>query len=139
MKIRTDESDESAGPNMTPMIDVVFLLLIFFMVTTTFIQLEKEMDIELPEAASGDSGSDVLKEIVINLYPGGGIKVEGKDYALDDLATLLRRAASINPDQEVLIRGDGKAVVNELVQVMDICQSSSIVNMSIAATDPVPR
>ncbi len=136
MKIRFDENEEAPNPNLTPLIDVVFLLLIFFMVTTTFIQMEKEMDIDLPEASSGDMGSPVAQEIVINLYPGGRIRVDGKDYSTEDLAQLLRRASSINPDQQVLIRGDGTAEVNELVKVMDVCQSSSISNLSIAAIEP---
>lgn len=139
MKIRDGELEEAPSPNLTPMIDVVFLLLIFFMVTTTFIELEKEMDIDLPEAASGESGADVMKEIVINLYPGGRIRVEGKEYDLDDLGSLLRRASNINPEQEVLIRGDGTAEVNELVKVMDVCQLSRIMNMSIAALEPASR
>ena len=63
--------------NLTPLIDVVFLLLIFFMVATTFLEPEREISIELPEAATASERAEVPDEIVINVLRDGSLNVNG--------------------------------------------------------------
>jgi len=136
MKIRVDEERNSAYVNLTPMIDVVFLLVIFFMVTTTFIQLEKEMDIDLPESASGESITNPQEEIVINMRRDGSLLVNGTDVTLEQLSDLLRQAVSVDPNQAVILRGDRSAFYDKVVRVLDVCAGARISNFQLAALEP---
>ncbi|MEQ8762428.1 MAG: biopolymer transporter ExbD [Planctomycetota bacterium] len=136
MKLRMEE-EEGLGINLTPMIDVVFLLIIFFMVTTTFIQLEKEMSIELPEAQSGESAGEGAKEIIVNVLAEGRIVVNQQDVSADGLLDLLLSAHERNPEVEVVIRSDGDATAKTLIGVvLDKCQAADIHNIAFNVRDP---
>lgn len=135
MKIREDEEQENASVNLTPMIDIVFLLIIFFMVSTSFIELEKDMEIDLPEASSGESSADPLRDIVVNLRSDGTMFVDGKETTFDALRYLLQRAAERDPEQAVTIRGDRVASLENVVHVLDACKVARIHNISLKARE----
>ena len=100
--MRLDPGDpESNELSLTPLIDVVFMLLIFFLVATTFAKEEVEMDLTLPEAATGEEGEDGHL-IVINVKHGGELFVDGRQVTLEALRQKLGAAARRNNDQEVL-------------------------------------
>ena len=104
--IRPPKNDEGMSIELTPMIDMVFLLLIFFLVATTFHQTEREMKIALPFAASSGPITASLQEIIINVDSDGGAIVSGRRMELPDLQRLIEQAVGANPDQKVTIRGD---------------------------------
>ncbi len=136
MKLRVEE-EEGLGINLTPMIDVVFLLIIFFMVTTTFIQLEKEMSIQLPEAQSGDAAGDKVREVIVNVLAEGRIVVNQQDVSADQLLKMLRSARAQNPEVEVVIRSDGAATAQTLIGVvLDKCQVAEIDSIAFNVRDP---
>ena len=135
MRIREDENDEDMALNLAPMIDVVFLLLIFFMVSTTFIRREKEMGLDLPTAESGDEVVEDLDEIVINLFEDGTIKFNGEEYDLDGLRDVLSRAARANPETPVTVRGDRKTYHENVVGVIDACRVAGLVDIGLMTRD----
>ena len=123
--------DEQTGGSevrleMTPMIDMVFLLLIFFLVATTFNQDEREMQIALPFAASSAPFSSMLQELIINIDKDGTFILSGREVSPEELATIVADAVADNPDQKVTIRGDRDAVYMHIVRALDICKSSGI-------------
>ncbi len=124
--IRAKTSDHAPGIDMTPIIDMVFLLLIFFLVATTFHQTEREMQIALPLATAAGPISTVLKEIIINVDEEGGIIVNGQPMNPDSLGSLIEEAVTGNPDQKVTVRGDRTTAYANIVRVLDICKSSGI-------------
>jgi len=111
---------------LTPVIDVVFLLLIFFLVATTFHRTERELKIALPEAQTGGPISLALREIVINVRADGSVVVDGRDVDDDALRTLVADAVARNPDQKVTVRGDRAAAYDAIVRVLDACNASGI-------------
>ncbi len=133
MKIRDDEEEQQL--NLAPMIDVVFLLLIFFMVATTFIEREKEMGLELPVAESGDDVGLEPDEIVINLMRDGTIRMSGEDVGQDELAERLSRVARRDPETPVTIRGDRAVEHGHVVGVMDACRGAGLVNLGVMTLD----
>ena len=135
MNLRDEEGAEEPALNLTPMIDVVFQLLIFFMVATTFLDPEREMDVELPEAASGDPVEEQLDEIVINVLRDGGLVLSGETIQQEQLYTTLARAAERNPDTPVTIRGDRLVHHESIVGVMDACGAAGLYNLAIGTME----
>ncbi|MCP3919539.1 MAG: biopolymer transporter ExbD [bacterium] len=135
MRIDTNETEDELAMNLAPMIDVVFLLLIFFMVATTFVQREKEMAVELPVAESGDEAPVDMDEIVINLLSDGSIKVNGELLDQEQLDSLLVRAARSNPETPVTIRGDKDVVLQQAVSVMDSCRVAGLIDIGMMTLD----
>ena len=133
MKIRDDEEQESVGPNLTPMIDIVFLLIIFFMVSTTFIELEKDLEIDLPEASAGEVSTEASRVIVVNVRKGGEILVNGEEASAGALRYKLQRAVEENPKQAVEIRADREAQHGAVVSVIDAVKLAKVTNLSLKA------
>jgi len=133
MKIRGRQDDEPTL-NLTPMIDVVFQLLIFFMVATTFLDPEKEIGIELPEAASGTE-ADAAQELIINLFADGRIVLAGREIAAEALVDELKAAALADPQMPVTIRGDRLVHHERVVAVMDACAVAGLLNLAVGTLE----
>ncbi len=118
-------SDESADPNLTPVIDVVFLLLIFFLVATRFDQEEKEMDVELPEVVQAQPVA-VTQGLIVNITRQGKFKVVRKEYDEQQLQTIIREAKRNNPHMTALIRADGNGAVKHAARVMSLCNRADM-------------
>ncbi len=130
-----EETKGNPEINLAPMIDVVFLLLIFFMVATTFVEREKEMGLDLPDAETGEEVDHELDEIVINLMSDGRTLVDGQEMDVDALTDHLERVARRNRETPVTIRGDEKAVVQSLVDVMDVCRLVGLSDLGVMTLD----
>ncbi|MHC5210436.1 MAG: ExbD/TolR family protein [Planctomycetota bacterium] len=127
--------DEEPALNLTPLIDVVFQLLIFFMVATTFLNPEKEIGIELPEAVSGEQSEEEPDEILINVFADGSVIVSGESVARDALLDTLRARARANPQTPVTIRGDRLVHHEHIVAVMDACGQAGLLHLSVGTID----
>jgi len=119
MKLPAD-SPESEGPNLTPVIDVVFLLLIFFLVATEYHDAERELDITLPEVAQAQPLA-MTPELIVNITDEGRYRVAAEEYTEAELAKLIAQARRNNPQQSTLIRGDGNSALRHAVRVMGLC------------------
>ncbi len=126
MIIESSEPDGAASIELTPIIDMVFLLLIFFLVATTFHQTEREMQVALPASATAGPISTTLREIVINVDAEGAVIVSGRPMALEDLRVLIDEAVAGNPEQKVTLRGDRTTAYENIVRVLDVCKASGI-------------
>jgi biopolymer transport protein ExbD len=115
-----EESVEDAGPDLTPVIDVVFLLLIFFLVATEYHQEERELDVVLPEVVQAQPLA-MTKELIVNITKAGVFKVGGRDYNEQQLYRVIREAKENNPQMTALIRGDGESALRHAVRVMGMC------------------
>lgn len=111
---------------MTPIIDMVFLLLIFFLVTTTYHQIEREIKIALPAAESGVPISVALRELIVNVSNEGTVVVNGNTITHEQLRTVIADALAQNPKQKVTVRGDQHATYGQVAQVLDICKVAGI-------------
>src|SRR3954451_522857 len=119
MRLPPPEQDLGV-PNMMPLIDVVFLLLIFFLMASRFEQEEREMKVTLPEVAEAQPLA-MTQELVVNITPEGAYVVAQRQYSEEQLAALLVQARRSNPQQSVLIRGDAGAAWKHGVRVMGLC------------------
>lgn len=126
MIIQTSEPELSTSIEMTPIIDMVFLLLIFFLVATTFHQTEREMQIALPVASSSAPISAVLKELIVNVDVDGRIIVAGRTVEAEELRSMVTQAVTVNPEQKVTVRGDRGTAYANIIVVLDICKGAGI-------------
>lgn len=123
---------------LAPMIDIVFLLLIFFIVTWQFTRSETELNVSVPTAEQGETLDRPKGEIIINVLKDGSVKVEGIVVDLLQLHEKLEPIAQQFENQPVRIRGDGEVAYQRIVEVIDTCQKAGIWNISFATQRPKP-
>ncbi|XZE42827.1 ExbD/TolR family protein [Pirellulaceae bacterium SH467] len=137
ISIRKGKALESL--NLTPLIDVVFLLLIFFLVATRFAQEDRELPVQLPSAANALPMTMEPNELVVHVDHQGLYTVSGQNVDLKELETVLRQSVADNPiGQVVIIRSDKTAEVQTVVYVMDLCTKLNVPKYKIA-TEPEPE
>ena len=129
---------EELDLNLTPLIDVVFLLLIFFMVTTTF-DRETQLNIELPQAAGEQKKAEQVLEISID--SSSRFYINQKEIVNSGLETVkhaIKQAAADQKDMPLLISADGKATHQSVMTVLDAASQLGLVNITFAANEPKP-
>jgi biopolymer transport protein ExbD len=132
MPLKVDALEEPQL-NLTPMIDVVFNLIIFFMVGTTFTDIERQLDVKLPQVAAAQPLTNPPDEIIVNVDSSGQITVTDRQVTLDQLRGLLTEAKQRFADQAVMVRADGRGAYQNVADVLAVCQQVGISQMSLAA------
>ncbi|MBC7979701.1 MAG: biopolymer transporter ExbD, partial [Armatimonadetes bacterium] len=117
-----------APMNLVPMIDVLFLLLAFFIISWQFSQSETELSVSVPTAQEGAEPERQRGEIVINILDDGTIRIEGATVDLEQLYEKLATIAAQFENQAIRIRGDGNVEYQHIVEVIDTCQKAGIWN-----------
>lgn len=128
---RAIEQEPESLP-LAPFIDIVFLTLVFFMVTSVYGALETEVDIALPTADTGIASERMQGEVFINLLPGGRVVVNDRNMAMGELQQLLYRIAEHFPGGAVIIRGDQAANLGSVIEILDACRKADIAQISFA-------
>lgn len=136
MNFKQRNRREVSQLDMTPLVDVVFNLLIFFMLSTTFVTTPG-IKINLPEASSKELKVQE-KEVRIALTRKGKIYLNRKHVTLDDVKKILKQKARINPKMLVIIQADAQVTHGKVVQIMDIAKSSGLNKLAIA-TRPIKK
>jgi len=129
MRFRKEE-EENFSMDMTPMIDVVFLLLIFFMVSTVFVDFNRQMDLDLPTSKSSNV-DETLKSIEIEMTADKQIFYDGKKMTLTRLENMLGGSV---PDQKktAIIRADKILPYGDVIKLMGILQGAGVLDISVA-------
>ena len=124
---------------LTPLIDVVFLLLIFFLVATQFAQDDEQLPIQLPTASNALPMTLEPEELVISVGEDGTYVAQGKRLAIRDIENVVRQAVADNPQrQTVIIRGDRGVPFQHVVALLDLMHQLKVPSYRIAAEDPDP-
>jgi biopolymer transport protein ExbD len=131
MPLRTEPLEEPQI-NLTSMLDVVMLLIVFFMVGTKFSEEERQTNIQVPTASDNYTLSGEPDKIIINVTIDKEISVRNEAYTLDSLKTMLVAAREAYPGQGVVIRGDGRGELQSAVDVMSACTSAGIKSVSLS-------
>jgi len=122
---------------LAPLVDVLFLLVIFFAVTSHYAKNEQVMDISVPAADEGkEKESRNVGEIIINIKTQGEIIVNGQELSEDELLVKLKNIVAVYKDQAVILRGDEVADYKFVVNVLNICQKAGIWNIAFATRRP---
>ena len=132
MRLELDDVDEEFQMNLTPMLDMVFNLLLFFLAATTFAKEEVELDLRLPEAKTG-AANQATHPLVIQVLADGRLVFDGRIVTLEALVQKLQAAAARNREQSVLVRGDKQAQFGLGLQVLDACRLAKLGKVDFAA------
>ncbi len=136
MPLKTEGIDEP-DLNLTPMIDIVFLLIIFFMVGTRFTEDKPTLfEIALATTNTESSVTPGPDPILVSITKEGVIRVNHREVSLEELEQTLKQAKDNYEDQAVVIGGEGKADLQNVVNVLDICQKLKIKRFTLAAERP---
>ncbi len=129
MRFRT-EDEENFSLDLTPLVDVVFLLLIFFMVSTVFVDFKRQMDISLPSSKSS-STSETLEPIKVELTVDEQIFLNGEKIKIEEFELALSKI-SLNKKKSAIIRADKNLPYGNVIKVMGILQAVQILDIGVA-------
>lgn len=137
MKFRNVSKIEPIPLQLAPLIDILLLLLLFFIITMNFAKQETEIEIAVPAASEGKENTDrTYGEIVINVKKDGVITMEGQTLTEEQLLAKLQLIASVQKDQAVILRSDENSLYKFTINVLDVCQKAGIWNVSFATRPP---
>lgn len=126
------QQEEESEINITPMLDVVFIMLIFFIVTATFIK-EAGIDVNRPDAATAVKQEKA--NILIAIGPNNDIWIDRRQIDIRSVRPNIERLHAENPQGSVVIQADKESKTDTLIQVMDASRQAGVYNVSIAAQE----
>ncbi|WP_437194081.1 ExbD/TolR family protein [Planctomicrobium sp. SH527] len=131
MPIKTQQIEEPTLI-LTPMVDIVMLIMIFFMVSTEFRRRETQYEIQLPVVSEAKPLTPLPDELVINIADNGDVFVGTSQLTLEQLEIQVRSARERYAEQIVVIRGDGGGRYQNVMTVLNLCKRSGIRNIQLA-------
>ncbi len=135
MRFSSNNNSKPASLALTSMLDVIFLLLCFFVTASVYSQWESEISIQLPTAETSDEPNRLPGEVIVNVTDNGFVRLNGMNVELVDLETRLSKLAKIYPDQSIIIRADRVTKYEHLVKVIDTCRKAGVWNFSLATSN----
>ncbi len=136
MPVTINKGNRSGTLDMTPMIDIVFQLLIFFLVATKLEESERELHVVLPSASEAKPITAKPKEVIVNIDKDGNYFADGRPQSAQELETLLNLANTNNPGkQSVIIRADKRCTWDYVVAVMNLCNKAKIMDYRVTTAE----
>lgn len=128
--------DENYEIPMTSLIDIVFLLLIFFLVATNFNRRETDHSVVLPASEAGVKAEQVPSRLVINIREEGTLVVNGAITGESELRTMVRDFVGAYPQRPAVIRADARVPYRAVMKVFGICRAGGVRNVDLPVMDP---
>jgi biopolymer transport protein ExbD len=137
MKIRSRSSGSFVGFNMTPMIDVVFLLIIFFLVSSHLARRENRIPVELPVATSGQKDlTSPTPRVTLTIKSDGSVLWSGQPFGVEQLAQrLAAQRKQMGDEMELRIRGDRRVPYRVVEPILDGAARAGVWNVTFAVVD----
>ena len=132
MKFRTRTAPNVLGFQIAPMVDILLVLLCFFIVTWSIAKKENELDVKVPSEQNAKEQVAVLNQTVLNVKSDGTVVWNKKIVSKEELGTRLKELSSLFPDYAIIVRGDERAPFLHIANVLDICRSANIWNVAFA-------
>jgi biopolymer transport protein ExbD len=136
MNFRNEAEPRILGFMIAPMVDILLVVLVFFIVTWNFALTENELDVRVPNASKANEPQPYVGQVVINIAANGTILVNRQQKKPEELLDQLKKLAQLYPDQAVILRGDQAVDYKHIVEVLDICRQADIWNVAFATGKP---
>ena len=130
MPLKT-QHDESPALNLTSMIDVLFLLIIFFMVATKFDEMERNIDVAVPEVSQAGEATPPPRPMVVAVQSDGRVELDGTPVTMEDLTARLTAARTPLGEPPVVIRGDAQCAFQHIAAALAACRQAGISELGI--------
>ena len=114
------------------MVDILLVLLCFFIVTWSFARKENELDVKVPSAENAKDSNPVVNQTVLNVKADGTVVWNRKTMALPDLMVKLKELSGLFPDYAIIVRGDERVPFRYIAAVLDTCREANIWNVAFA-------
>ncbi|MCL4203253.1 MAG: biopolymer transporter ExbD [Pirellulaceae bacterium] len=124
--------NEQPSVNLTPMIDIVFLLIIFFMVGTKFVEMERKIAVQVPAVRDAQTLTPAPEKRTINVYRDGQISLDRQPVTLEQLTAELAAARQQYADLGVIVRGDAEGAFQNVASVLNACRQAGVAEMGIS-------
>ena len=118
------------GFQIAPMVDVLLVLLCFFILTWNFARKEMELSVKVPTAENGEEPVLDVNQTVLNLKADGSMVMNTRPITLDELCDKMAALAKINPDYAIILRGDRKVAYEHVTEILDVCRGAGIRNVA---------
>ena len=118
------------------MVDILLVLLGFFMLTWSFARQERELDVQMPTASEGKEQRRSVGEVIINVKSDGSLVMNRRTMTPEALLETLTQIAKLYPDQAVVLRGDQRVDYGTIVRTLDLCRKANIWNVAFATSIP---
>jgi biopolymer transport protein ExbD len=132
MNLRSRAPLQHPGIQLAPLVDVLLLLLIFFLMTWNAARNENELDVKVPKASAAKEKSAPIGDVVVNVKSDGNVVVNRRTLSSAELSELLKSLVQLNAEQAVVIRGDEAGAYKNIVEVLNICSQSGVSNVAFA-------
>ena len=132
MNFRKRAQPQLLGFQIAPMVDILLVLLVFFIVTWNFAITENELDVKVPTATAAKEQQPVANQTVLNVRKNGTVVMNRKELTLDELQKKLTPLSELYPDYAIILRGDEHLSYKDLMAVMDVCRQANIWNVAFA-------
>jgi biopolymer transport protein ExbD len=120
------------GIQLAPLVDVLLLLLIFFLLTWNAARNENELDVKVPKASAAKEKSAPIGDVVVNVKTDGNVVVNRRTLTGPELTELLKNLVRLNSEQAVVIRGDEAGAYKNIIGILNICTEAGITNVAFA-------
>lgn len=130
--------DEVPTINLTPMIDIIFQLIIFFMVGSRFTEMDKKVDVKVPTASQAVNLPTAPTRYVVNVQRDGQLTFNGQPVSLDSLTLELKSLRNTQVDLNVIVRGDADGPLQNVAAVLTACRSAGVADVGIAVRQGNP-
>lgn len=137
MKFRTRQTPHIIGFQIAPMVDILLVLMCFFIVTWNFARKEMDLEVKVPAAESGKESAAVMNQTVLNVRADGSVIWNRKTITPKELRAKLLELSELFPDYAIILRGDQQAKYEDIVAVLDICREARIWNVAFATSKNV--
>ena len=131
MPIKINQNEKPAI-NLTPMIDIVFLLVIFFMVGTEFSEVEQQQELTVPEVSSEASASPFIHRHVVAVFKDGTVSLDDELMDLQQLESQLTAEQEKGDVTKVIIRGDAEGAFQNVATVLSVCRKAGVSDLGVS-------
>jgi biopolymer transport protein ExbD len=132
MNLRSRAVPVHPGIQLAPLVDVLLLLLIFFLLTFNAARSENELDVKVPKASAAKEKTAPIGDVVVNVKTDGNVVVNRRTLNPQELTELLKGLVQLNAEQAVVIRGDEAGAYRNIVNVLNICTQAGVTNVAFA-------